>query len=85
MLGVLNDPLPAKYTNAGLFVTVQQTGWHSLDGRTFRVRVADAGTASSAPVLTLEGSDVTQEVEPSIPRSDAFVEIRQTINNFARY
>ena len=85
-LGALNSPMPTPYRNSvGLHVTVYQTGWRSLDGKTFVISAWQDGDASSFPDLTLAGSDCTGEVEPSMPRNDAFAGIRPIIANFARY
>ena len=85
-LGALNTPMPTPYRNSvGLLVTVWQTGWASLDGKTFRVSAWQDGGASTFPDLTLEGSDVTGEAGGAMPRNDAFVEIRPIPANADRY
>jgi hypothetical protein len=85
-LGALNAAMPTPYRNSvGLLVTVQQTGWRSLDGKTFRVSAWQDGGAASFPDLTLAGSDVTGEQGAGMPRADAFVEIRPIPANANRY
>jgi hypothetical protein len=85
-LGGLNTPMPTAYANSvGLQVTVMQTGWPSLDDKTFIVSAWQDGGASTFPDLTLAGSDTTGETGANPPRSDMFVYIRPIIANFARY
>lgn len=85
-LGALDTPMPAAFRNSvGLLVEVHQTGWPSLDGRTFKVAAWQDGAAASFPDLTLAASDTTAESGAVPPRDDAFVIIRAIPQNFGRY
>ncbi len=85
-LGALGAMMPAAYRNSvGMHVTIRQTGWPSLDGKTFRVSAWKDGDVASFPDLTLENSDTTGETGTNPSRADGIISIPQTLPNFGRY
>ena len=85
-LGIINTPMPNGYKQNGMYVTVRNTGWPSIDGKEFVAAAWQDGAAAAYPELTLTGCDSSGETGTNPPGiAAATIEIRNHLQNLHRY